>query len=312
MNLQDHIKQIFKEIEVYSTHALHGLAKRRCMELAELIRGTTQIMHKAPLLEAVTRKIGSIEEDARKFEGIGQSTSMSNKELDVVKRLVFVSGEADRDVATWEMARACLILGQYDQAMVEFKRSIDHRYKIVPAAKNVLRCLIGMSAIDDSIVQYQEWCRGGKFTLGQLESIRTFLQEILYKNNINKLLPKPTSSTMASEPESSEDAFIDIIAVKLSMNDDSDKQTEFMLDVAYQQGKTFNVLVPKHNETVLNYLTIGKEIDNLEMYSSSIIFTDRCLICERSAIKSGDKQGDYTVCITIIEPETTVNINNSM
>jgi hypothetical protein len=228
---------------------------------------------------------------------------MSSNELDIVKQLVFVSGEADNDAAAWEVARACLILGQYDKALLGFNRLIGNRYKLVPSAKNVLRCCIGMSAMDDAIGKYHEWFLSGIFSLDQLENIRTFLQEIMYKKNINTLLSKPRVEGVDHEQGSPDDEYIDIIAVKLCMNGDSSEGMETMLEVMYQKGETFNVVVPKNNQALLDYLKIGKEIKSLELYSSSIIFTDQCLVCERNEIKSGSRQGDYSVCMTIMKSD---------
>jgi hypothetical protein len=302
-NLKDRINQIFKEIEVYSSQALHSLAKQRCVELAEMVKGSAQLTHKEALLEAISRKINSIEEDAINFEGNGKPRKMSSNELDIVKRLVFVSGEADNDAATWEVAKACLILRQYDKALLEFNRLIDNRYKLVPSAKNVLRCCIGMSAMDDAIGKYHEWFLSGIFSLDQLENIRTFLQEILYKKNINTLLSKPRQEGVDHEQGTPDDEYIDIIEVKLCMNGDSGEGKETTLEVTHQKGETFNVVVPKNNQALLDYLKIGKDIKSLELYSSSIIFTDQCRVCEKSKIKSGERQGDYSVCMSIMKSD---------
>ena len=303
MSLKDQIHQFYNEIEVYSSHALYSVAKQRCEELAELVRGSDQLAHKEALLEAISRKIDSIEEDARIFEGMGESRKMSTNELDIVKQLAFVSESADEDAAAWEMAKACLILKQYDKALLEFNRLIDNRYKPVPSAKNALRCCIGMSAMDDAIAKYHEWFLSGIFSLDQLENIRTFLQEILYKKNIDTLLSNPRVEGIHHEQGTPDDEYIDIIAVKLGMNGDSSEAMETMLEVTYQKGETFNVVVPKNNQALLDYLKIGKEIESLELYSSSIIFTDQCLVCERSKIESGSRQGDYSVGMKITESD---------
>ena len=302
-NLKDQINQIFKEIEVYSSQALHSLAKQRCVELTEMVKGIDHLKHKDALLEAISRKINSIEEDAIIFEGNGKPRKMSNNELDIVKRLVFVPGEADSDDAAWEVAKACLILRQYDKALPEFNRLIDNRYKIVPSAKNVLRCCIGMSAMDDAIAKYHEWFLSGIFSLDQLENIRTFLQEILYKKNINTLLTKPRRESVEHEQGTPEDEYIDIIAVKLCLNGDSSEGKETTLKVTHQKGDTFNVVVPKNNQALLDYFKIGHKIKSLEIYSSSIIFTDQCQVSEISKIQSGSRQGDYSVRMKILESE---------
>ena len=189
---------------------------------------------------------------------------MSSNELDIVKKLAFVPGEADTDAAAWEMAKACLILGQYEKALLEFNRLIDNKYKLVASAKNVLRCCIGMYALDDAIAKYHEWCLSNIFSLDQLENIRTFLQEILYKKNINTLLSKPRAAGVNDEHGAPDDEYIDIIAVKLGLNGDSSEKMETMLEVTNQKGDSFNVVVPQNNQAMLDYLKIGKEIENLE------------------------------------------------
>lgn len=303
MNVKEEIEQILKEIKVYSSHKLFSLAKQRCRDLIQLIGDSDGITNKDILLEAISRKIGSIEDAARSFEGLGQTKKMSDKQLGVIKQLVGVPSETESDEAIWEVARACLILGQYDQALVEFYRLIDKRYKKVSAAKNVLRCHTGMSAFDEAINQYKLWSLSGLFSLEQMEDIRTFLQELLYKNNINQLITNSRIINIDHEQVSPDDAFIDVIAVKLTMKGDDDTSQEIMLDVTYQQGATFRVVVKKENRALLDYLEIGKEIDHLEMYSSSIIFTDRCLVCERIKIKSGSRKGDYSVSLMILESD---------
>ena len=303
MSVKEQIEQILKEIKVYSSHKLFALAIQRCLELMELIEKSDQLVDKHVLLLAITKKIASIEEKARNFEGIDKTKKMSSKELAVVKQLVGVPNEADSDEATWEVARACLILGQYDQALSEFYRLIDNRYKKVSAAKNVLRCHIEMSAFDEAINQYRLWSLSGLFSLEQMENIRTFLQERLYKNNINRLITNSRIEIINHDQRSLEDEFIDIIAVKIIMDGDANTSQEIMLDVTSQEGSTFCVVIPKENPALLTYLAIGKEIAALEMYSSSIIFTDRCLVCERSRITSGSGNGDYSVCLTILESD---------
>jgi len=314
MSAKEQIEQIFKEIEVYNSHGLFPLAQQKCQELMELVKNSAQLVHKEAILAAISRKIRNIEEEERNFEGLGKATKMSNKELDVVKQLVCVPDEADSDEVIWEVARACLILGQYASALCEFNRLIDKRYKQVSAAKNALLCHVEMSAFDEAINYYKGWCLSGLFSLEQMENIRTFLQEHLYKNKIDRLITTSridrliTNSMIENidhEQGIQNDEFIDVLAVKLTMNGESNTNLGTTLDVHYQRGSTFSVVVPKENRALLDYLKIGREIPALEMCSSSIIFTDRGLVCERSRIISGPRSGDYSVCLKILESDHT-------
>lgn len=303
MSTKEQIEQIFKEIEVYNSHALFALAKQKCLELMELVENSDLFEHKDAILAAISGNIEGIEEEAREFEGIGKATKMSNKELDVVRQLVGVPSDADSDEAIWEVARACLILGQYTTALYEFDRLIRNRFKPVAAAKNMLRCHIGMSAFDEAINQYKEWSLSSLFSLGQMENLRSFLQELLYKNNINQLITNSRTTSTDHEQGSQDDEFIDIVGVKLTIEGDSGTSQETMLDVNYQKGSTFSVVVPEENLALLDYLKIDKKISKLEMYSLSVIFTERCLVYERSKVKYGPRSGDYSVGLKILKSE---------
>jgi len=303
MNTKKQIEQIFKEIEVYSSHSLFELARQKYQELIELIENSDQLEHKEAILKEITRQTEGIEEEERNFDGIDKATRMSQKELDVVKQMVCAPDVGDSDEATWEVARACLILGQYTTALIEFSRLIDNRFKPVFAAKNILRCHVEMSAFDEAVNQYKEWSLSGLFTLRQMENIRTFLQELLYKNNIDRLITNSRAENIDHEQGSLDDEFIDVIGVKLTINDDSGTKQEIMLDVNYQKGSFFSVLVPKENLIVLDYLKNVKEIASLEMYSSAILFSERCLVCETNEVKYGPRNGDYSVSLKILESE---------
>jgi tetratricopeptide (TPR) repeat protein len=303
MNMKEQMEQIFKEIEVYSSHSLYELARQKYLELVELVENSDQLEHKDALLLEISRQVESIEDEERNFEGVEKATKMSSKELDVVRQMVCVQDEEDSDEANWEVARACLILGQYATALGEFNRLIDSRFKPVSAAKNMLRCHIGMSAFDEAINQYKEWSLSGLFSLKQMENIRTFLQELLYKNKIDRLITNSRTENIDHDEGSLEDDFIDIIGVKLTMRDDSGTVQETMLDVNYQKGSTFSVVVPQDNLELLDYLEIGQEVNALDMYSSSILFSERCLVCQRSKVKYGPRNGDYSVSLKILESE---------
>jgi tetratricopeptide (TPR) repeat protein len=307
MGLPEQIKQIFKEIEVYSSHSLYGLAKKKCIELADLIKCSDQFKDKNILLKAISRKIGSIEDDARTFEGIHKTARISSKELNVVRQLVLVSDNPDIDGVAWEVAKACLILGQFEKALNEFNRLIVKNYKVVAAAKNALRCYIGMSALNDAIAKYQEWDASGIFSPEQLEKIRAFLQTFLNKKGVDTSLAKPAAGNTEPPPFTTDADFFDIVSVKLSIADGSGEKSKSLLDVIHQKGAMFDVIVSKDNKALLDILKIGKEIQEVEIHTSAIIFDDRCIVLEAVEIESGPNQGDFCVRMTIVEPDVYVS-----
>jgi tetratricopeptide (TPR) repeat protein len=302
MNLRSRIQTLLKEIEVYSAHALYADARRKCAELAELIDGCGNIKNKDTLLGAISKKRRNIEAAARNFEGNGKAKKMSEKEMDLVKSLVSVSEEDGNDAANWEVARACLVMGQFDKALDEFNRLIDNRYQLLSTAKNVMRCYIGLSCMDDAVEKYNEWFNAGIFSAEELENIRTYLQENLKKRNIDRTLPIPDAAGDGPQGAASEE-FIDILSVKFAANGKSNKQVQAALDVHSQKGTTISVIVPGSSKELLEILQDGRRIKNVELHSSSIVFTDHCLVSDKREIESGPKKGDYTVSMKILDAD---------
>lgn len=300
MDIQKHIQTLLREIDVYRSHGLLVQAKQKCQEMAEVIRQSDQVENKQELMNAVSRKIRSLENDARKREEAEASTQMSTKDQDLIKELFPSSEEEGADSAAFKVAAALLVFGQFEQALKKFNELIKRDSLRLVAAKNILRCHIGRFSLDSAVGQYQQWLSSGHFTSGELGKIRSFLQDILKKRGIDRRLPKPEGTTDAKEDEIPEGEFIDISSIVIPLDDEPEEEKSNRLDVSFQRGNIISVTMPSTNQVLIDNLKVGLRLNDVQCYSPSVMFKDSCVVSAISQIKSGPKRGDYILAMKIL------------
>lgn len=299
MDIKKHIHIILKEIEAYRSHSLFNEAKIKCKELEDLVQQSNQIKNKQKFLTSVTNKIRDLEKDSFQFDKMGASVQMSPEEKALVKKLFSSPKRKGSDSAILEGAVALLVFGQFKVALEEFNRLLNNDSLRVAAAKNIIRCHIGLNDLDNTVAQYQQWFDSGRFTPKQLETIRPFLQGILNKRGITKSLPETESKPDGGEQEIKEEKFIDILSVVISLGNKSKIKKSFELDVSFQRNNIINVIVPGANKALVDYMKVGSELKNIQFFSYNIIFMGSCFISEKNQINFGPKKGNYSVIMKI-------------
>ncbi|MBW1895107.1 MAG: hypothetical protein JRI91_15660 [Deltaproteobacteria bacterium] len=302
MDIKKHIHIILKEIEAYRSHSLFNEAKIKCKELEDLIQQSSQIKNKQKFLTSVTNKIRNLEKNSFQFDKMGASVQMSPEEKALVKKLFSSPQKKGSDSAILEGAIALLVFGQFKGALEEFNKLLNNDSLRVSAAKNIIRCHIGLNDLDNTVVQYQKWFDSGRFTPEQLETIRPFLQGILDKRGITKSLPETESKPDGGEQEikeEKEEKFIDILSVVISLGDKSNVKKNFELDVSFQRNNVINVIVPGANKALVDYMKVGSELKNVQFFSYNIIFMGSCFVSDKNQINFGPKKGNYSVIMKI-------------
>lgn len=299
MDIKKHIHIILKEIEAYRSHSLFNEAKIKCKELEDLVQQSNQIKNKQKFLTSVTNKIRDLEKDSFQFDKMGASVQMSPEEKALVKKLFSSPKRKGSDSAILEGAVALLVFGQFKVALEEFNRLLNNDSLRVAAAKNIIRCHIGLNDLDNTVAQYQQWFDSGRFTPKQLETIRPFLQGILNKRGITKSLPETESKPDGGEQEIKEEKFIDILSVVISLGNKSKIKKSFELDVSFQRNNIINVIVPGAKKALADYMKVGSELKNIQFFSYNIIFMSSCFISEKNQINFGPKKGNYSVIMKI-------------
>lgn len=300
MDIKKHIQTLFLETEVYRSHALFVEAKNKHTDLVKLIRQSDQLKNKKELIAALSKRMQHLEIEARKFEEAGASTQMSRKSRDLVKKLFSSSKEEGSDAAEHEGAKALLVFGQYESALSEFNKLIKRDAVRVDAAKNIIRCHIGLSSLDNAVTQYQQWSSNGQFPSEDLEKIRSFLQDALNNWGIYKDLPKPKETTNVKDHSVEEEDIIEILSVKIPLDVESQKGKIIKLDVSFQKGIMLNIIIPSTSRALIDNLKIGLKLNDVQFYSAAVIFKGSCLVSAKKQIKSGPKKGDYILVMKIL------------
>jgi tetratricopeptide (TPR) repeat protein len=300
-DIKTHIQTLINEIEIYRSHSLFAEAKGKCNELAELIRKNDQLKNKQKLLAAVSKKMKDLENDSRQFEEGDTTVQMSTTELDLVKTLFTPAKEAEADSTALEAAIALLVFGQFEKALNEFYDLLSSDTHRVVAAKNILRCHIGLSDLDSAITLYRQWHSSGDFPVEELRKIHSFLIDKLQQMEIDENLPEPERKPDVEEEEAIEEEFVDILSVKIPLDDGSGKRTGIKLDVSFQKGNMFSVIIPRKNQTMIDGLKAGLKIEDIRFYSPAVVFMDSCMVSAIEEIASGPKKGDYTMVMEILD-----------
>lgn len=300
-NMDLAIQDLLDEVEVYRSHGLYADAVGKCEETAELIRKSDHLQDKEALVTAVLKKMMDLQEEARKFEEVEAEAPMSTKELEIIKKLFSFSIEAGADSAALEGAIAFLVFGQYEKALEEFSELIKRDALRVFAAKNMLRCYIGLSSLDGAISQYEQWLPSGEFTPGQLEKIRAFLQNLLDERGIDRTLPIPARALEDVRKQAvHEEAFIDILYIVIPVDRAAGEERGVRVDVTFQRGDTITVILSNRHSSLIDQLEVGSTIDNIEFFSLAVTFTDSCNVYDKRRIRSGPKRGDYAIVMKVL------------
>jgi len=298
-DIKKYVQILLLEIEAYRSHSLFKEAKKRYAQLAELIRKSHQFKNKEKLLAVISKKIEGLENDLSRFEGATAAVQMTAKDQDLVKKL-FVSSIEQSELTALEGAEALLEFGQFDKALSELNNLMENDSVRVLAAKNILRCHIGLSSIDDAVSQYQQWFSGGQFPAGQLEEVRSFLQDILVSKGIDRNLPEPVQIEDDLDDYEWEVEFVDILSIVVPLGGGKKERTKEVFDVSFQKEADLSVIIPRGDQGLIDYFKVGMRLEDVQFYASDITFIESCIVSQKMKIKLGPKKGDCVLTIRIL------------
>ena len=303
MDTKKQIQAIFKEAEIYKSHGLFAEAKGKYDLVAKLIQKNDSLANRQDLLDAISKKIGAVENEVIKLDKSPTTPKLSTKAQDLVKNLFSFSEEKDGDAALLEGAMALAKFGQFERALIEFNELIKKDSLRVSAAKNIIRCHIALSSSDEAVTKYRQWLSGGSFSSGQLEEIRIFFQDILDRKGIDRKLPAATQPKDAKEEtrkeEPSEEEFLDISSIATTLGDESKKGAMLDLDVNFQRGNTISLIISRDDKDLIENLKVGDRLNNIQCFSPIAVFNASGIVSEKAPIELGPKKGDYRVDIEI-------------
>jgi len=298
MSDKEKIKSLLKEASLYGSQGLFVESKQKYLNVLETIQESKQYRGDEQLLDALNSKIQGIE---KKLEASLQDESAPELTPEVNKLILkLFSFSNNEDTAAIEGAMALAKFGQFDKAMVEFKRLMREGIKPFTAAKNILRCYQNLSSIQGAIAEFEQWISGGTLSNEHLRNLREFLADLLVQEGIEAILPE-VAAPLPDEPKEplEEDDIIDINLVSMKLEEGRRKGELVEFDVAFQTGNTVSFTVPSDDEDLLEALKPGKRLPQMQCYSMLAVFNGSGVVSGKTRITSGPKRGDYTLDVTI-------------
>jgi tetratricopeptide (TPR) repeat protein len=174
MSVQEHLRSLAREAELYRTQGLLEHSKEKYLQILHFIEEKKFSNHRK-LKEAVRDKIQTLEENLALEKQDTREPELSEKQQNMIKQLFSVS--QTREAAKLEGAVALAEFGQYERALEEFHALLKEGTLPVVAAKNILRCYMELSSPDEAVAQFREWVAAGDvLTPQELKLIRGFIE----------------------------------------------------------------------------------------------------------------------------------------
>ena len=332
MNIVKKVKSLLKEAELYHKQGLLDEAMGKYNKAKELIQDDELLRSKQSLMDGISKKMSLLAKDIERVEQAPKTPEVSADVQDLIKRLFTFSAEKDDDnTIALDGAIALAKFGQYDSALLEFNELLKREPLRVVAAKNILRCHMAMSSVDEAFAQYEQWISGDMFVPDQIDKLRMFFEGILEKEGVERTLPtvkvqEDDDAHLIEMPEIDEpqiqetisegididgfefeedgaesDDILDINSIRLTMESGPRKGQALELIVNFQSGNVISLLIPSRDKDLIECFNAGDTINNIEYYSPIAIFNSSGLVSDIVQIKTGPRRGDYNLDIKVVD-----------
>jgi len=300
MSVQERLRSLAKEAELYRTQGLWEHSKEKYLQILQFIE-EKQFTNHRKLIEAVRDKIQTLEENLAVEKKDTREPELSEKQQNMIKALFSVS--QTKEAAKIEGAVALAEFGQYERALEEFHTLLEEGTLPVVAAKNIIRCYMELSSPDEAVEQFKEWVISGDvLTPQELKLIRAFIANLLERKGIQRELPYlvETSQTDSQDSEN-EEGFLDISSVYVEVSNGPRKGDMVEFQVTSQSGNTISVNIPGERRDLLDAFRPGLRLPELQCYSPIAVFKGKGVVIKKRKIWHGRSQGNYLLDITIDE-----------
>ena len=299
MDVKERLKSLLETAKLYRSQGLLFEAKGKYEDALTLIQETGLIKDGQNLIDIISKKISGVKKDIEKIEKQPTLPEVSEKDQDVIKELFSDTTGKDKDAAALEGAVTLAKFGQFDRALKDFNELLKNDSVRMTAAKNVLRCHMARTSIEDAVVQFQKWQSTDIFTKNQLTAIRLFLEVFRFDNfkeNISLQLKNPAH---VEKLEITDGEVPDICSMIITLIKGPLKGVTFILDVRFQIGNVITLFIEDHKEELIESFEVGNILDNLQFNSTIAIFKGKGIVAEKIRIDSGTRQGDCRIDIQV-------------
>ena len=325
MNIAKQIKTLLQEAELYHSQGLLDEALVKYHDAEDLIQRREQLSNRLKLIDAVSKKIQHLKDEIQRIENAPKKPEVSAKNQDLIKKLFTLTPNMSEDASALEGAVALAKFGQFKRAILEFKALLKKDSLRVAAAKNIIRCHMALSSVEDAVAEYDQWLSKNIFLPNQLKRLRTFFENVLKKEGLYKILPQIKMSaddveTMIhitevhhvkaqtykndrlkiEEVKIEDDEDFDINSIGITFDSGPLKEQVFEFKVRFQLGKVVSLLIPSRDKDVIENFKIGSEIHGVQYYSNVGLFNGSGLVSAVKEITIGPLRGDYCVDIEVV------------
>jgi hypothetical protein len=114
------------------------------------------------------------------------------------------------------------------------------------------------------------------------------------------VIDKPVIHEPEIEVEESQEAeVIDINGIGITIDSGSKRGEIVELDVSFQSRNVISLLISQRNKYLIEDLEVGDTLNDIQFYSPIAMFTGSCVVSAISEIKSGPRQGDYSLDLKV-------------
>jgi tetratricopeptide (TPR) repeat protein len=300
MDVKERLKNLLETAKLYRTQGLLFEAKRKYEDALSLIQETGLIKDAQNLIDIISKKISGVKKDIEKIEKQPTLPEVSEKVQDVIRELFSDTTGKDEDSAALEGAITLAKFGQFDRALKDLNELLKNDSVRMNAAKNILRCHMARTSIEDAVAQFQKWQSTDIFTQNQLVTIRLFLEVFRFDNFKDNISLQLKNSEHVEELEITDGEIPDICSMIINLDKGPLKGVTFILDVRFQIGNVITLFIEEHKEELLECFEVGKSIDNLQFNTTIAVFKGKGIVAEKIRMDSGSREGDYRVDIQVM------------
>jgi tetratricopeptide (TPR) repeat protein len=299
MDVKKRLKNLLETAKLYRVQGLLFEAKEKYEDAAALIQETGLIKDGQNLINIISKKISAVKKDIKRIEKEPTLPEVSERDQDVIKELFSDATGKGKDAVVLEGAITLAKFGQFDRALKDLNELLKSAHDRMNVAKNILRCHMARTSIEDAVVQFQKWHSSDIFTEGQLITIRLFLEVFRFDNfkeNISLQLKNPAD---VEKLEITNGKIPDICSMIITLVEGPLKEVTFVLDVRFQIGNVITLFIEDHKEELLESFEVGKNLDSLQFNTTVAIFKGKGIVAEKVRIDSGTRQGDFRIDIEV-------------
>ena len=192
----------------------------------------------------------------------------------LMKEMFSFDDPAIKGSSTLGGAIALARFGQYDKAIEEFTRLLDHKSLRYEAAKNILYCWIEQKYVDYAVSLFQKWQKTDFLPADELEKLRLEFQKTLQDAGVKREISGlEAQKTIEPESEIDDDDILDINSIRFILTRGPKKGEKIELEVSFQSGRIIRMLIPKKDKELIESIKSRDMIKDIVFYSPVAIFS---------------------------------------